>query len=252
MEVPGSRGIRRISDSVLSQKDLNPSLFYAKFPEWKLEEDPDKEKHVECMIKLGGWPDRLRDLADYLHTGADRIFDMKTATRLLIGRATPSVFEQGISIHPLWGLPFLPGSSVKGVTRHWALETGQNETDIQTIFGPEPLSEHNDLAARGQVVFLDAVPLQNRCLEKEVLTPHYPKYYRGDANLPSDTEKPDIFFLPAVKQDIPFRFALKLSMKNSETTEDKAILDLAEKWTQSALREFGIGSKTSSSYGYFE
>lgn len=250
MEVPGSKGIRQIPNNVLDRRDLNPSLFYAKFAAWQVDETPDKEKHVERMIKLGGWPASLSALAEYLQKGADRTFLMKTATRLLIGRANPSVFEQGIAIHPLWGLPFLSGSSVKGVVRHWAMETGQDETLIQIVFGSEPETDINK--SKGQIVFFDAVPLQGKCLEKEVLTPHYPDYYHGDADLPSDTENPDIFFLPAVKRGIKFRFSIKLSLKDADTTEGKDILDLSETWIKSALIEFGIGSKTSSSYGYFE
>jgi len=250
MEVPGGRGIRQIPDDVLNQRDLNPSLFYAKFAAWKVGETPDKEKHIERMIKLGSWPPNLSDLARYLHKGAHRTFSMKTATRLLIGRANPSVFEQGIAIHPLWGFPFLAGSSVKGAVRHWAMETEKDETLIRTIFGSEPDTDTDK--SKGQIVFFDAIPLQSNCLEKEVFAPHYPNYYSGKADLPSDAEKPNIFLLPAVKRGINFKFSIKLSMKTAESSEGKDILKHAETWIKSALIEFGIGSKTSSSYGYFE
>lgn len=254
MEVPAGQRIRNLPSNILDDGDLNASLFYQKFAEWDPihEDDELKNKHVTRVVKQGGWSLRPSDLVGYLHNGAAKSFRMTTDTRLLIGRGTPSVFEQGIGIHPLFGVPFLPGSAIKGVTQHWAMETGKCEEKIQEIFGREPSGE-GDTGAEGRIVFYDAVPTNTQCLEEEVLAPHYPKYYSGRSRWPSDTEGPDLFKLPAIKKGVSFRFALGIATVyrglESEVKEDD--LEVAEGWVQSALREAGIGSKTGSNYGYF-
>lgn len=49
--------------------------------------------------------------------------------RLLIGTGLPNQLETGLLLHPLYGVPYLPGSAVKGVTQayllaSWAAEAG--------------------------------------------------------------------------------------------------------------------------------
>lgn len=248
-EIPGSRRIRKLELNILQQTDLNPSLFYGKFAKWNPigKEDSDKTNHIKQLIKLSGWCAEAQELADWLHNGA-KIFSMTTATRLLIGRGTPSVFEQGISLHPLFGLPFLPGSAIKGVTATWAAANGEDEAVRGQIFGPPT---ENEEKAQGKVVFLDAVPLQRQCLELEVLAPHYHGYYSKQENhdWPSDEESPQVFFLPAVKRGVTFQFAVRLAATAKGESE---LLTKAQKWIESALEEFGIGSKTGSNYGYFQ
>ncbi|WP_417913299.1 type III-B CRISPR module RAMP protein Cmr6 [Candidatus Electronema sp. TJ] len=160
-EIPGGQRICRLNlQNILGgDADINPSLFYGKFAERDRvpgeESDEKKTKHVNRLISLGGWPDKLEELAAYLHSGA-KTFTMQTETKLLIGRGTPSVFEQGISLHPLFGLPFLPGSAIKGVTAHWAAANVEDAELREQIFGPPT---ENEEKAQGKVVFLDAVVL---------------------------------------------------------------------------------------------
>jgi CRISPR-associated protein Cmr6 len=245
-EIPGSRRVRHLNiQKIPDAAEINPSLFYGKFAAWKPYEkkDSDKTDHVAQLIKQGGWCDPKK-LAVYLHSGA-KTFEMITATRLLIGRGTPSVFEQGISLHPLFGLPFLPGSAVKGVTAHWAAANGEDAELREQIFGPQTEDEEK---AQGKVVFLDAVPLKRQCLEKDVLAPHYPKYYSGEADFPSDQESPNVFFFPAVKREVVFQFAVQLA---AAAKGEEQLLVTAQEWIKAALQDFGIGSKTGSNYGYF-
>ncbi len=249
-EIPGSRRIHRLDLQKIPDAEMNPSLFYGKFAAWKPDEISEdkkreyKDAHIKRLIGLGGWPVNAKELADYLHKGAET-FSMQTETKLLIGRGTPEVFEQGISLHPLFGLPFLPGSAVKGVTAHWAAANDENAELREQIFGPQTEDEEK---AQGKVVFLDAVPLKRQCLEKDVLAPHYPKYYSGEADFPSDQESPNVFFFPAVKREVVFQFAVQLA---AAAKGEEQLLITAQEWIQSALQEFGIGSKTGSNYGYF-
>lgn len=249
-EIPGSRRVRHLNiQKIPDAAEINPILFYGKFAAWKPYEknDSDKTDHFAQLIKQGCWCDPKK-LAAYLHYGA-KTFEIITVTRLLIGRGTPSVFEQGISLHPLFGLPFLPGSAIKGVTAHWAEANGEDAELREQIFGPPPPDNKESELSQGKVVFLDAVPFLRHCLEKDVMAPHYSEYYRGNAKWPSDGENVIPMFLPAVKRDITFQFAVQLA---AAAKVEEQLLVTAQEWIQSALQEFGIGSKTGSNYGYFK
>ena len=84
-----------------------------------------------------------------------------------LGRSHP--VENGFAWHPTLGMPYLPGSSVKGMVRAWA----EQETD------PRPASEELDRLlgkqnSAGSVCFLDALPIKPVKLEADVMTPTTP------------------------------------------------------------------------------
>jgi len=45
------------------------------------------------------------------------VFKFKTSTRLVVGMGIPSFFENGITFHHTYGVPYIPASSVKGLSR---------------------------------------------------------------------------------------------------------------------------------------
>ena len=48
-------------------------------------------------------------------------FSAVTAERLIIGLGTDHVAETGLLLHHVYGLPYIPGSALKGITRAWAI-----------------------------------------------------------------------------------------------------------------------------------
>ncbi len=55
-------------------------------------------------------------------------FEPTLKQRLAVGLGSASVFETSISLHHVYGVPFIPSSSVKGIIRSWV---------IQSIYGTE-------------------------------------------------------------------------------------------------------------------
>ncbi len=49
--------------------------------------------------------------------------EMSVAWRLAIGFSAPSILDTGMALHRIYGIPYLPGSAVKGLTRHYCLST---------------------------------------------------------------------------------------------------------------------------------
>lgn len=60
-------------------------------------------------------------LASLGYTMESKVF--KVCWRLVIGLGLPSPFETGLALHHLYGVPVIPGSALKGLTRAWRLQT---------------------------------------------------------------------------------------------------------------------------------
>ena len=94
---------------------------------------------------------------------------------------------------------------------------------------------------QGEVIFMDAYPVERVNLKIDIMNPHYPEYYaKGEPPADWQTPKP-IQFLTVEKTK--FEFVL--------LSREEKILSKASEWLQSALENFGIGAKTALGYGIF-
>lgn len=173
---------------------------------------------------------------------------LKANWRIAIGMGNESVYENGFTFHPTYGIPYLSGSSLKGMTRHWAVAEGKARDEIEAIFGTENNPKAEDLDFKqGQIIFFDAFPveLKKGCLQPDIMNNHYPDYYEGNKP-PADWLSPrSIFFL--TMKEVKFQFYLGCTNKDSAGR-----LNIAKKWLECALFEVGIGAKTAVGYGRFE
>ncbi|MDZ4709989.1 MAG: type III-B CRISPR module RAMP protein Cmr6 [Saprospiraceae bacterium] len=189
--------------------------------------------------------------------------------RFVTGLGGHSVYETGITLHHVYGVPYIPASSIKGVLRSWVIfsEYENNEgkaisasTEFCEIFGcPAELTvEEGDRKKtykstfreerQGKVTFFDALPTHKPTIEVDIMNPHYPKYYSGN-EAPTDTQSPTpIFFLTVSNTTFQFLLATKVENWNLKTKQfwDKTLED----WLIEALTEHGLGAKTAVGYGY--
>jgi CRISPR-associated protein Cmr6 len=95
------------------------------------------------------------------------------------------VLETAMTLHRVYGLPFIPGSGLKGMTRAYAElveEKSEREREFYRVFG----SQREDEEQAGEVIFFDAIPAQVPQLKLDVMNPHYSEYYRGGNIPPAD------------------------------------------------------------------
>lgn len=162
-----------------------------------------------------------------------------TESRFVTGLGRSHPVENGFAWHPTLGVPYLPGSSVKGLVRAWA------ERDAE----PRPAREHVDAilgsAGRaGQVAFVDAVPAAPVQLEADVMTPHYAGW--------TPTEPPGDWCGPV---PVPFlvtppQTAFTFSLIPVRSAGGDAAKEAFE-WLRAALTYAGAGAKTAVGYGRF-
>lgn len=282
-----------LSPAPLPSSGLNISLLLNKFPWWYIDEQAPALMKSFGEFKLnkngnkisinGGKPETFKRTHDYkrellgdcVHLGARRpanycehkarhfsapdgltvsLLPLKTVTRLVVGLSgSASVLETAIELHPYFGFPVIPGSAIKGVTRHYCeyyMEEKPCEADLKAIFGHKPASA--DDLSEGGVVFYDAWPVwpdnSGQLLEVDVMTPHYSKYYgEGSAVWPTDNDSPNIIHFLAVGKGVEFTFAVR----PSSSILDAGFAAHALRLVREAVTSIGVGAKTGSSYGYF-
>ncbi|WP_063753662.1 type III-B CRISPR module RAMP protein Cmr6, partial [Kutzneria sp. 744] len=159
-----------------------------------------------------------RALAARHTTEAPRVaigIDLSPLWRLVVGHGEDTVHETGLSMSPTYGVPIIPGSSLKGLAARSAKRTEL----IRVCGAPRPrpdeptgTADTNESAQRGTVTITDALPLTPPRLVVDVLTPHVATYYQyfqntrreGPPPAPAEYHQPIPVHFLAV-QDTTFR-----------------------------------------------
>jgi len=217
--------------------------------------------------------------------------DFNPDFRLIMGLGTASVFETSLTLHHVYGIPYLPASSIKGVMRSWVIVNYFDYNEKQAmedpvfafIFRANSIDSADKTARRGHITFFDAFPQSPPVIEPDIMNVHYPDWYsKGKA--PTDTQSPNpIPFLTVGKcdanqQPLQVRFDLAVRenqsceniLKEAEAKLEKGdakienkllpslnldlqtnILQLAQQLLASALTSHGLGAKTALGYGFF-
>lgn len=163
--------------------------------------------------------------------------------RLAINLGAESVLETSIALNRTYGIPYIPGSALKGLASHYACNHldaelwGKDSPAYKVMFG--------ETQNAGYVTFFDAlyVPgsgFKGKALWPDIITLHHPDYYQSSSSPPppADWDSPTpVPFLSATG-----RYLVALSGDEGWVAKAFEILGLA-------LQSEGIGAKTSSGYG---
>jgi CRISPR-associated protein Cmr6 len=181
-----------------------------------------------------------------------RIIEVQTGWRFVSGLGMSHSLGNGFVWDRNLGIPYLPGSSVKGAVRAWAEQWHRDNPEIwqaaRSLFGNE-----EDLGA-GKVIIFDAYPCHVPALEVDVMNVHYKAYYEKKVDSqkqpipPADYLSPTPIFFLTVAPGARFNFALAPRVRESDSKDS---LDRAEKLLREALTTLGAGAKTAVGYGHF-
>ncbi len=223
----------------------SPDIFYDRKGKLKIKINPFIEKFRWDKEWLKNIEERNKKfIREFEKAGFKKeTFSATVSWRMVIGLGSTHPQETSMTLHHIYGIPYIPGSAVKGVTRHWVIlkyfegdeKKAEEDEKFKKIFGTQKQA--------GEVIFCDAYPVEDIKLKVDVMTPHYPDYYSGDKP-PADWQQPKPINFLAVDRGTKFKFYL--------LSKDEKILEQSKKWLEEALKEFGIGAKTSVGYGYFE
>lgn len=184
---------------------------------------------------------RQREAVKSLHSAEQsRLLRARQQGRLLTDAGRAHTLSTSLSFHPMWGVPRIAGSALKGAVR--SLAEAEGARLLLEALGTQEKSS--------AVVFYDALPVDGKfALALDVVTPHYGDYYTGKAP-PTERLSPiPHTFLTVVETTFEFWFAIESDSEHSDN--DRKILDEAQNYLELVLSEWGVGSKTSAGYGRF-
>jgi len=189
---------------------------------------PDSYHHF-----LGQWKTSLNEYGAFTRKAT-------VQGRMVVGLGNESVLETSVTLHRTYGVPYIPGSALKGMAASYARtylgdEWKEESTSYTIVFG--------NTEEAGFVTFFDALYVPHpdnpkSPLAPDVITVHHPEYYRGEGKAPADWDSPT---------PIPFLTATGTYLLALAGPEDwvKVVFRILEY----ALQEMGVGAKTSSGYG---
>ena len=208
-------------------------------------------KQVGARNELQAKAEKVQQLAAS-QGGQARIY--QCTAPFVTGMGNPHPLENGFTWHPTLGMPYLPGSAVKGLVRA-AVELAYQGEDkpalLKRWFGTEAKGDVPE--ASGSFIFLDALPVEPCALVPEVMTPHVGKWYEKGGKTPTakDTQPGDwhspvpVGYLTA--RDLHLQFAV---MPRPGVAAEA--LELVWQALDYALQWLGAGAKTAQGFGVME
>lgn len=175
---------------------------------------------------------------------------MKSDWHWVSGMGNAHPLENGFSWHHTLSMPYLPGSSVKGLVRAYCEINGMAPARLKQWFGSEskdPSKNVTDNQA-GELVFFDAIPCEKADILPDIMTPHTGDWQQEGGKgktAPADWHDPiPVAFLVARNLTLLFSVA-KASHATIADSEVDEVLELLEQ----ALGFLGAGAKTATGYG---
>ena len=196
----------------------------------------------------------------------------------MIGLGQKMALDFGLTLHRIYGVPYIPATSLKGAMKRVAASmlgiadllrddwygpqlscdqafamarstpSGMDETRFKALF-----AMFGDVEGIAAVNVFDAMPVpkealvgvdgQESLIKGDVVTPHHGKYYQKDQERPGDNDVPVPAALISVRPKVPFLFAVECP--NPSWTLD------VERLLCATLSSQGVGAKTNAGYGRF-
>ena len=247
-------GCRKALDTLSLETGGNASLIMARYIKNLDDKNEAKRELFSAM------PDAVSNAED-LYTHAFRFrHDTLSAVAvpktfaalqpLAVGLGNSNVIETGLALNHVYGMPILPGSSIKGITAHYCSEIfGAIDSDYR---GPNPESplepagriyealfgkiEPEKEQEAGLLRFYDAwiVPESvSRCFVQDVMTPHHGNDFAD----------------PTPINFLTVQGSFEIFIGCADLEADRKWIDFAFGLVEEALKNYGIGGKIRAGYG---
>lgn len=203
---------------------------------------------LECKLNfLNGILKRNNQIAETLWSDRGRLV-YKPDKSFILGTGAESVYSSipVMTLHPVYGIPYIPSSGLKGIVRNYYIQKYHQASEEKALEDPKfkyifGYSIGDGNAGAGKIVFLDAFPRTAPKLYYEIFTPHYSTYYKGE-NL-TDADSPIPLSFPAIK-DTTFEILF-----GSDKLDAGGYIEELKREIPEALSWIGIGGKAAIGYG---
>jgi CRISPR-associated protein Cmr6 len=209
------------------------------------------------------WKSSFFDPASFDPKLSPRILEFVASSTVLIGLGGDHATETGLTIHHTYGVPYIPGTAVKGLAAHYAHQVwGASDTRWRMATDDDPKTGElhatmfgtsvGELSGGGLIDFSDGwIASPKGSLVPDVMTPHHGDYYMAsddevDQCPPTDFDNP----VPVTFLSAKGTFFIAISKRDRRLPDEW--VDRAEELVKRSLQEWGIGGKTSADYGRME
>lgn len=239
----------------LNIRNINCNLLMNKYVIWQ-----GDEAKILCPKYCNS--DNYRNLMEYISIKNNKIMNyykerykyevaeclkVENCSKLVIGHGEISVRDTSIKLDHIYGIPFIPATSIKGAFRNYINNKYRiNDDDKKSVENTEQIIKmfgNND--KKGEIIFLDSYP-KNFEIDVDVMTPHYVEYY-SNSKLPRNDLEPNPIEFPVIKKGSEFEIIILCKYKcfNLNGKDNVNIIDEFK----SFLKEMPLGAKTSVGYG---
>lgn len=209
--------------------NLESLLSYRKSKGFKIKEEAHKTSLICELLE------KTKTMAEHYNEPTMVEYEPLDKLAIGIGGASPFGNSLTMTLHPLYGIPYIPATAIKGMFRHyWFHEVNDSEEDgvLLELFG--------DKDKQGKLIFFDIFPKQYELIF-DVMTPHYQDYYSNQKQ-PADDQNPVPIIFPCLKGA---EFDVYISSREAGLLEKYEVYEKV----QEALRIYGLGAKTALGYG---
>ncbi|MBJ6363922.1 type III-B CRISPR module RAMP protein Cmr6 [Paenibacillus sp. GCM10012307] len=230
-----------------TKDDLYKSVITEFQTAWKTEKQQDWYKeHFNRFYEISNRQQRC-----YIHS------ELACKSAFVTGQGRPSVLETHITLHPIYGIPYIAGTALKGMAAHFCHRyLGEDEPRFkqggayyQVLFGSQEQAS--------SVCYFDALITPETVKDSlylNVLTPHHQLYNKINLNQSSDVTDSaphdDDTPVPVHFLEVRGSFRLELAYQGNDSHSDEW-LEIAAEIVSAALQQEGVGGKTNSGYGRF-
>lgn len=136
------------------------------------------------------------------------------------------------AMHPIYGIPYVPAASIKGILRAWATENNKDDVDINHLLG----FLDGEKASLAAVEILDAFPTAPS-LDVDVATPQW--QWQGH----------EVKYAPSPHQILSLHhFTIHIGLTYTSRGKQKDV-QVVMGWLERAMFDSGLGSRVSAGYG---
>lgn len=196
-----------------------------------------------AACEVPGYADFFRLWQQSLREVGARPYQAVTRGRLVVGLGGEAALETALTVHRTYGVPYLPGSALKGLASSFAHQRSDSavwrKATEEAFQGEAHALMFGNTEQEGCVRFYDALPLPDQWqIHPDIITVHHPAYYSGGGEPPADWDDPT----PVSFASVSGSFLVALGGPQDWVSRAGEILG-------AALDQAGIGAKTSSGYG---
>jgi CRISPR-associated protein Cmr6 len=154
------------------------------------------------------------------------------------------IFEVGINYDEILDVPYIPGSTIKGVLR----------SNLYELTGDEGNEIFGDKEREGSVIVSDAYPIGEKLFVGDIVNPHY---YQGGKPVRTEYDVNPVPVLHlAIRENVKFRFLIGVDKraklgKIGEKLNVRNAVELVSLLLLYSMKT-GLGARSTKGYNFFE